>query len=75
VIEVDIPEYPAIDRDPIDWNFFTLSTAPIRKLTIPQNLIYDKPAEFLSSVFTSLVHLYIYMKPGLDIMDVRKPFF
>jgi hypothetical protein len=75
VSEVDVSGYPVIDSDFIDWNFFTLSTAPIRKLTITQSFIYDKPAEFLASIFPSLVHLSIFMIPDLYYEDVRRQFF
>ena len=75
VSEVEVPGYPAIDKDLIDWNFFTLSTAPIRKLTMTQDFIYDKPAELLASIFPSLVHFSIYMIPDLYYEDVRSPFF
>jgi hypothetical protein len=75
VSEVDISLYPVIDEDSIDWNFFTLSTAPIRKLTMSQGFIYDKPAEFLASIFPSLVHLSIIVRPDLYNIDVRRPFF
>jgi len=75
VSEVEVPGYPAIDKDLIDWNFFTLSTAPIRKLTMTQDFIYDKPAELLASIFPSLVHFSISMVPDLYYEDVRSPFF
>src|SRR6202035_5595416 len=61
VSEVEVSGHPAISIDLIDWNFFTLSTAPIRKLTIPQHFICDKPAELLASIFPSLVHFSISM--------------
>jgi hypothetical protein len=75
VSEVEVSQHEVIDRDLIDWNFFTLSTAPIRKLTITQSFIYNKPAEFLASIFPSLVHLSITMIPDLYYKDVRRPFF
>ena len=74
VSEVDVSGYYVIDRDFIDWNFFTLSTAPIRKLTMTQDFIYDKPAELLASIFPSLVHLSIDMIPDIYYEDVRGPF-
>jgi hypothetical protein len=75
VSEVDVSGYFVIDRDYIDWNFFTLSTTPIRKLTTSQHFICSKPAELLASIFPSLVHLSISMVPDLCNIDVRKPFF
>jgi hypothetical protein len=75
VSEVVVSGYPVIDRDFIDSNFFALSTTPIRKLTITQSFIYNKPAEFLASIFPSLVHLSITMIPNLYYKDVRRPFF
>jgi hypothetical protein len=75
VIEVDISVFPVIDEDFIDWNFFTLSTAPILKLTMPHGFICGKPAEFLASSFPSLVHLSINIMQGLYDIDVRRPVF
>jgi hypothetical protein len=74
VSNVCISGYPDVDRDSIDWNFFTLSTAPIRELTMDQDFLYDKPAEFLASLFPSLVHLRVFMALE-DYEDVRRPFF
>jgi hypothetical protein len=73
VSEVNVSGYLDIDRDFFDWNFFTLSTAPIRELTMDQEFLYDKPAEFLASIFPSLVRLRIFMT--LDYEEVRRPFF
>jgi hypothetical protein len=76
VSELDVFGFPAIDRHLIDWNFFTLSTAPIQKLTTTQEFLMYKPAEFLASIFPSLVHLSIYMIQDLHVEDVvRGPFF
>jgi hypothetical protein len=75
VSEVDISIYPVIDEDFIDWNFFTLSTAPIRQLTMSHGFTYGKPAEFLASIFPSLVHLSIIVRLDLYYEDVRRPFF
>jgi hypothetical protein len=73
VSDVNVSGYPVVDSDFVDWNFFTLSTAPIRKLTMKQDFLYDKPVEFLASLFPSLVHLRVIMTPGYDY--VRRPFF
>ena len=40
-----------------ELSFFTLSTAPIQKLTIPCAFLFPKPVSLLVSVFPSLVHL------------------
>jgi F-box domain len=40
-----------------ELSFFTLSTAPIQKLTIPPALLFTKPGSLLASLFPSLVHL------------------
>ena len=74
VSEVEVSQHEVIDRDLIDWNFFTLSTAPIRKLTMEQDFLYDKPVEFLASLFPSLVHLEVFMAL-MDYENVRRPFF
>jgi hypothetical protein len=44
-----------------DLNFFTLSAAPIQKLTMARGCLYPKPAKHLASVFPSLVHLRMTM--------------
>ena len=51
----------------LDLGVFTLSTAPIRKLTIHNTVIYPKtPGPRLAQIFSSLTHLNIYM--GWDIV-------
>jgi hypothetical protein len=40
-----------------ELSFFTLSTAPIQKLTIPCPFLFPKPGSLLVSLFPSLVHL------------------
>jgi hypothetical protein len=70
VSDVSVYGYPDVDRDSINWNFFTLSTAPILELTMDQDFLYDKPAEFLASLFPSLVHLNISMTPQITKMCV-----
>jgi hypothetical protein len=42
-----------------DFNFFTLSTAPIQKLSIPGIYLSPKSGSLLASVFPSLVHLTV----------------
>ena len=71
VSEINVSGYPYIDRGFVDWNFFTLSTTPILELTMSQDFLYDKPAEFLASLFPSLVRLRIFMT--LDYEEVRRP--
>jgi F-box domain len=43
----------------IDWNFFTLSTAPIYSLEIPCAIIYPTPESHLVSIFPSIVNLVL----------------
>jgi hypothetical protein len=43
----------------VDLSFFTLSTAPIQKLTIDYSYLYPKPVQLLESIFPSLTHLEI----------------
>jgi F-box-like len=42
-----------------DLSFFTLSTTPIQKLWINDNMLYPKPVSLLVSIFPSLVHLVV----------------
>jgi hypothetical protein len=49
----------ALDGESVDLSFFTLSTAPIQKLTINYSYLYPKPGQLLESIFTSLTHLEI----------------
>jgi len=72
VSEVEVSGYSSLDNDFIDWSFFTLSTTPIRKLSMTQSFLFDKPAEFLAPLFPSLVHLRI-KTPHYG--DVRRLFF
>jgi F-box domain len=46
--------------DTTDWSFFTLSTTPIQKLCINDDMLYPKPGSVLALVFPSLVHLVVY---------------
>ena len=50
---------PWDEVDPIDFNIFTLSTSPIRKLSIAYHLLYPTPGSRLASIFHSLEHLEI----------------
>jgi hypothetical protein len=45
------------DSDSADLSFFTLSTAPIRKLTIEYSYLYLTPVPLLASIFPSLTYL------------------
>jgi hypothetical protein len=49
--------YPDIYHADYELSFFTLSTAPIQKLTIPSGFLFPKPGSLLASLFPSLVHL------------------
>jgi hypothetical protein len=53
----------AYNEDPIDFSFFTLSTAPIQKLYIPYAYLHPRRGSFLASIFPSLVHLVVYIHP------------
>jgi hypothetical protein len=48
------------EGDSVDLSFFTLSTAPIRKLTIDHLCLYSTPVPLLASIFPSLTYLYLY---------------
>jgi hypothetical protein len=65
------------EEDPIDLNFFTLSTAPIRKVALLYMDLRSTPEQLLASIFPSLVHLTIHMKLNRDVSseEVRAPFF
>jgi hypothetical protein len=58
-------------------NFFTLSTAPIRRLAILYCHLDSTPEQRLASIFPSLVHLTVHMKiDGRELFrEVRAPFF
>jgi F-box-like len=71
--EVDVVWYPRENIPSID--FFTLSAAPIQKLTMTSCFIYTIPFEFLASIFSSLTHLSICMELGLSLNIVRGPLF
>jgi hypothetical protein len=45
------------DDDSVDLTFFTLSTAPIRRLTINHLCLYSTPVPLLASIFPSLTYL------------------
>ena len=64
---------PPSDRD-ADLIFFTLSTAPIEKLTMDLSCLYPKPARLLASVFPSLTHLTVHEYVSWTVMPtVRCP--
>jgi hypothetical protein len=46
-----------VDGDSVDLNFFTLSTAPILRLTINYLRLYSTPVPLLASIFPSLTYL------------------
>jgi hypothetical protein len=46
-------------KNPIDLNFFTRSTTPIRRLAIFYHYLHATPVQLLASIFPSLVHLTI----------------
>jgi F-box domain len=71
--EVKVIWYPGENIPSID--FFTLSAAPIQKLTMTSCFIYTTPFEFLASVFPSLTHLSIIMETRLNLDVVRGPLF
>jgi hypothetical protein len=58
VSEVNIVEHSVKHED---LKFFTLSGAPIQKLTAANCCLYPIPVKHLASVFPSLVHLCMYM--------------
>jgi hypothetical protein len=66
-------------EDFIDMNFFTLSTAPIRKLNIPFTILYQEPGSFLAGsflapIFPSLVDLKVEVYDfELKSLKVRRP--
>jgi hypothetical protein len=49
-------------ENPIDLNFFTRSTTPIRRLAILYCCLHSTPEKLLASIFPSLVHLAINME-------------
>jgi hypothetical protein len=73
--EINVIGYPRDDDDIPSIDFFTLSTAPIRKLTMTFCFIYTTPFEFLASIFPSLTHLSMCVEPELYLDDVRGPLF
>jgi hypothetical protein len=46
-----------------DFSFFTLSTAPIQKLSIHYTFLYPAPLQPLASIFPSLTHLTLKPAP------------
>jgi hypothetical protein len=55
-----------------DMNFFTLSAAPIQKLTMKNGCLYPKPVEHIASVFPSLAYLCMCVRMDTSV-DVRVP--
>ena len=54
-----VMELEPYDEDDIGINFFTLSTAPIQKLSLNYYNLYPKTGSFMVSMFPSLVHLAV----------------
>ena len=50
------------DGDSVDLSFFTLSAAPIRKLSINHLYLYSTPVPLLASIFSSLTYLCLEYK-------------
>ena len=50
----------------VDLSLFTLSTAPIRKLSIDHIYLYSKPVPLLASIFPSLTYLCLEYKDYSD---------
>ena len=65
-----------ISEYPVNLDFFTLSTAPIRRLAIFYCYLHTTPEQLLASIFPSLVHLTIHMKLYRRELseEVRAPF-
>ena len=56
----EVTVFSSLNFDSTDWSFFTLSTTPIQKLCIHDDMLYPKPGSLMASVFPSLVHLVVY---------------
>ena len=61
-------------EESVDLSFFTLSNAPILKLTISHTYLYPKPGKFWASIFPSLTHLKIEVTDS-NLCTVREPSF
>jgi hypothetical protein len=62
----------------VDLSFFTLSTAPIRKLDIDYLCLYSTPVPLLASIFPSLTYLYLgynaYFEPKETVRFINNLF-
>jgi hypothetical protein len=66
--------YGSLSRSkPIDLSFFTLSTAPIQKLSINRTYLHSVPLQLLASIFPSLTHLTL-THTLIEIGMVSEPF-
>jgi hypothetical protein len=63
VSEVNIIEQ-SVEHE--DLNIFTLSAAPIQKLTMGDGCLYPKPAKHIASVFPSLAYLHMCVHMDTD---------
>jgi hypothetical protein len=74
-----VSDVTLIDRAPVNWshfNFFTLSTVPIRKLEISYGSLKDTSLATFASIFPSLTHLTLSIHFFLPINNtVRKSFY
>ena len=68
-------DYETEDHEPeaVDYelDFFTLSTAPIQKLTISYDFLFPKHGSLLASLFPSLEHLTLKFYSREDFMEWR----
>ena len=62
----------ALENNPTDLSFFTLSNSPIQKLTIDCSYLYPKSGQYLASIFSSLTLLKITADPYLFLTTVRE---
>jgi hypothetical protein len=63
-----------VSKEHEDLNFFTLSAAPIQKLTMANGCLYPKPVKHLATIFPSLAHLRMSMDMDTD-EEVRVSFY
>jgi hypothetical protein len=69
----DVTLFGVSIQESLDLSFFTLSTAPIRKLGIDYSFLFPKPGLPLASIFPALVHLEMVTRVVRDIRMVRRP--
>jgi F-box domain len=64
------------ELDPIDLSFFTLSTVPIKKLTMDYSYLEKTPTGLLASIFPSLTHFTMETFGTLsEFTEVCRPLF